>query len=1003
MNALMIHALPTLLLGFLIKSTFLLLAAWAAVCLLRRASAATRHLVWSLALGSVLLLPILSLSLPRWNVAWLHVSASATIKPMAAPQAPLLPLAPTDGPAISQAAPPSAPASDESESPPAVPAVSRAVPVPTSGHQFLTFTLWLGIGLVVWLIGLLSVLCQLFVGLSRLARIEHRSIPLEHGELQMAEDVRGRMGLRRPVRFLRAIEASAIAVPVTWGVFRPIVLLPAQSSAWSKECHRAALLHELAHVQRWDWPTQVVGRLACALYWWHPLVWWAARQAREDSERACDDLVLGTGIKAADYAQRLVEVVRSMPVGAVSRTLAVAMAQPSEVTGRVQAVLEGGRDRRAPSRRRVLGMVFALALGLGPVAALRLSPSTRAAGDTASKLIVPELASDYIRVVNTSDSQVTLPNGTTVRLLGIKDSQAGPSGWWRPDGTPLTDPLPKSTLVFPSLPAGIQGRTFAVETSYRVVAQPRATWADGTRPRLGRGSGWDQAFLVRDSSTYFARPSFTWEFVPDDAITSLDRAQQDQTGTAGRRSLLVQTALALKPSDRTLIHWAVAAGPWTQTVDCPKRAGKSYIRTTSGDVVFTLDPIFALAPNPRHLPATDAAHGNTLFTVTDHFHTPSPRVTVDMWGNYDRAVLALDRWGRVITEMRGKETFVLHSPTDDSLIYETKQTASVPNSVLRHVASFRLLARPYQWAEFRDIQLQPRPSIRATTGQTPHSGGNRATGGPWDWVVLPSADTARPLTFEERAAGSLLRVLHAEDGYDPTTRTLRRVTLVQYQDGHISQTTHSDDAQWLGSVLTLHNVSTQTYGADGRVKGRDHAESVTVSPLSARGTLSAAPQLGGGAVMAETSYQQRAKRAIRAATSAGEGRMGIMNIPKTWRADPTSFRSALHLLGVTVGNGNALSTTDQMDSVTATDPRTGQHHQFTVETVFEGAWESTPRGWLAKSFRLLTWDARMDGRPLARHDAAWRSSGGMRPYPNPIRGWSPRPQSYPWWRGYMKG
>ena len=373
MNALIIHLLPMLLLGSLIKSTFLLLGAWAASCLLRRASAATRHLVWSLALGGILLVPILSLTLPQWKVAWGHVSASSTIKPIAE----LLPLPSTNAPTVSQAAPQFVPVSDESASLPAIAPFSQAVFLPTSGRQPLTFTCTLCIGLFVWLVGLLAVLCQLFAGLSRLARIERHSIPLEHREHQMAEDVRGRMSLRRPVRFLQATEASAIAVPVTWGVLCPVVLLPAQSSAWSEDCLRAALLHELAHVQRGDWATQITARLTCALYWWHPLVWWAARRAREESERACDDLVLSTGMKAADYAQRLVEVVRSMPLGAPARTVAVAMAQPSEVEERVKAVLATGKDRGHLSQRRMALILMMLCSLLLPLSALH--PMLRAA------------------------------------------------------------------------------------------------------------------------------------------------------------------------------------------------------------------------------------------------------------------------------------------------------------------------------------------------------------------------------------------------------------------------------------------------------------------------------------------------------------------------------------------------------------------------------------------------------------------------------------------------
>ncbi len=70
MNAFLTDTLPALLLGLLLKSALLLIAACAACGLLRRASAATRHLVWSAALGGVLLLPLMTLSLPRWDLAW---------------------------------------------------------------------------------------------------------------------------------------------------------------------------------------------------------------------------------------------------------------------------------------------------------------------------------------------------------------------------------------------------------------------------------------------------------------------------------------------------------------------------------------------------------------------------------------------------------------------------------------------------------------------------------------------------------------------------------------------------------------------------------------------------------------------------------------------------------------------------------------------------------------------------------------------------------------------
>src|SRR6185503_13599152 len=110
------------------------------------------------------------------------------------------------------------------------------------------------------------------------------------------------LGVRQPVRLERSAQAT---MPLTWGAWRPILLLPAEADNWSPARRRMVLLHELAHIRRWDWLTQMLAHAACAVYWFNPLVWLAARQMRIERERACDDLVLAAGAKASDYAEEL--------------------------------------------------------------------------------------------------------------------------------------------------------------------------------------------------------------------------------------------------------------------------------------------------------------------------------------------------------------------------------------------------------------------------------------------------------------------------------------------------------------------------------------------------------------------------------------------------------------------------------------------------------------------------------------------------------------------------
>jgi TonB family protein len=132
---------------------------------------------------------------------------------------------------------------------------------------------------------------------------------------------------------------------------------------------RAVLLHELAHIARHDCWTLAMAELAVALYWFHPLAWWAASRMRRERERACDDRVLAAGITASGYATDLLEVARGRLDAALP---APAMARASNLEARLRAILDPTVRRRDMGAKAVGVVAAAAFLVLAPLAALRL-------------------------------------------------------------------------------------------------------------------------------------------------------------------------------------------------------------------------------------------------------------------------------------------------------------------------------------------------------------------------------------------------------------------------------------------------------------------------------------------------------------------------------------------------------------------------------------------------------------------------------------------------------
>lgn len=338
---------------------------------LRRSSSALRHLIWLLAITSCLFLPVISVILPSWQ---LPVVPQMHNLPDATPGSEKN----LDGAALqfseSRSVAPQASIPDihQNQEPArlrnARQGVSDNSDLQASGWWAMP-AVWTIIG-IAWFIGMLFVLLPLLAGLVGIWRITRRSQRVTEGSLAaLMNELARELGLERRVSLLR----SETKMPLTWGVFRPQVLVPADAENWAADRQRAVLLHELAHVQRWDWLTQTLTHISCAIYWFNPLVWVADRRMRLERERACDDHVLIGGFRAADYAEHLLEIARETLPRAFTTRAAVAMAQPSWIEKRLRVILATDRNRRPVTKAAVFVGVLTVACLVLPIGILRLA------------------------------------------------------------------------------------------------------------------------------------------------------------------------------------------------------------------------------------------------------------------------------------------------------------------------------------------------------------------------------------------------------------------------------------------------------------------------------------------------------------------------------------------------------------------------------------------------------------------------------------------------------
>jgi len=175
---------------------------------------------------------------------------------------------------------------------------------------------------VTWGVMAFLALIRVVVGLWKLRKLRSSCVRVAESSLDpVLQETLSRATFRREIALCTS---NQVHVPTAVGFIKPIVIFPEWSlQELSTAQVNALLVHELAHLSRWDDWTNLIQKVLRAALFFHPAVWWLDRQLSLEREMACDDAVLAQTNNPRFYAQCLVAVAEK---SFLRRTLALAQA-----------------------------------------------------------------------------------------------------------------------------------------------------------------------------------------------------------------------------------------------------------------------------------------------------------------------------------------------------------------------------------------------------------------------------------------------------------------------------------------------------------------------------------------------------------------------------------------------------------------------------------------------------------------------------------------------------
>lgn len=417
-------------------------------------TAATRHALWTTALIATALMPLAGVVV---SVSRSYVAAEPAIR--------------TSTVSLKSTAHGDRPSAVASR--PITQSIASSVGEPSAlDLSFMQFTprvsRTLAVGVVgIWLTGVLIGLAGLAGSIVRVRGLKRRSSPLD-GRLADELPWLTEVGGGREIYLRLSFETET---PVAIGFRRPVILIPTElANADGLSAIEQLVLHEHAHLCRYDDWTNLVQRTIERVFWFNPIVWLVGRKIALEREIASDDAVVDKTGEPHAYATSLWKLAREMRMPEHAVVAPGALLTRKQITIRIEQLLDTRRSRLHGSPAAALGIAFAGMLAIGfvatsapavelPAAAVAVPiaavPAKRASKPVPATLHSGRAISRVAKTAGTparfSDKAATIP-GTRVatpepRIIRIVQTVLQP-----PAARPLTANVPAPPPVPPVQP-----------------------------------------------------------------------------------------------------------------------------------------------------------------------------------------------------------------------------------------------------------------------------------------------------------------------------------------------------------------------------------------------------------------------------------------------------------------------------------------------------------------------------------------------------------------------